>query len=245
MSSSWRSSARPHTLHAAGRSRATVTWPVRRSTRPGCGGPTTAGARCTSPGCSSSSACTSSVHSSGTNLVLPCSHGGERLVGERLGLDPPLLHQHRLDHRARALAAAARHLVWLDLAEQPAGLEVRDHRLARLVHRHADVLRGRRRASCVPCAIDDLEDRRGRGAGRPRSRSDRARASPSPRRSRTPDPATACRLERCRSPRSGCARPVSGSSTSLAAQRRGSARRSGAPRPRCRRAWSPAAWSRR
>jgi hypothetical protein len=83
---------------------------------------------------------------------------GDRRLGQRLGLDEPLLHQHRLDHRARALRAAARHLVLLDRAEEAGGLEVGDHLRAGLFDGHPDV-GGRRRRADPAVRVDDLEHR--------------------------------------------------------------------------------------
>ena len=88
--------------------------PRRRSchparTTPGSGGPTTAGAKCTTAGCCASIRNRSSPSSSGTNTVLPFSTAAMAGFGERLGIDIPLLGEPRLDDDAGAVAV--RHLV--------------------------------------------------------------------------------------------------------------------------------------
>ena len=81
----------------------------RRSTRPGCGGPTRAGARCTSRGCSPSSSGRRARSARGTILMPPvCAPPRSPAPRSGFMLHEPLLAHQRLDDRAAALAVADR-----------------------------------------------------------------------------------------------------------------------------------------
>ena len=114
---------------------------TRRSTTPGCDGPTTAGARCTSPGCWSSSACTSS--STARGRTWSCRSRRPPRPSRRAARPST----HHCSISIGSITAPERWLrprgtlYGLIVAEEPGRLEVRDHRLARLVDGHPDVLR--------------------------------------------------------------------------------------------------------
>ena len=72
----------------------------------------------------------------------PVPHGLDRRLGQRPDVDPPLLRDDRLHHRARALRVPDRVTVRLDLLDQPARLEVGDHPVACLEAIEARVLAG-------------------------------------------------------------------------------------------------------
>jgi hypothetical protein len=101
-------------------------------TRPGSGGPTRAGARCTRAGCSPSSRNRSSPSSSARTSCGPRaprrSPAGQRLGG----VDVPLVGQERLDRHAAAVAMRHHVRVRLDLVEEPAASIIGDDALARL-----------------------------------------------------------------------------------------------------------------
>ena len=95
----------------------------RRSTRRGCGGPTRAGARCTSRGCSPSSRSRSCSSCAGRSDPAVFDRLDGRL-GERLDLHEPLLRDERLDHRLAAVATPDGVAVGLDPVDErraPAG----------------------------------------------------------------------------------------------------------------------------
>ena len=69
-----------------------------RRTRPGCGGPTTAGARCTSPGCCPATGCRCVVQFSGTNFISPVADHVQAALGQAFHGHEPLVGEHRLDH---------------------------------------------------------------------------------------------------------------------------------------------------
>ena len=97
-------------------------------TRPGSGGPTRAGARCTRAGCCASTRSRSLAHCSGTKRVRPSSTARIASARERLGVGVPLVAQHRLDRRLGALAvghAVADRLDLLDQALRPRGRRAR------------------------------------------------------------------------------------------------------------------------
>ena len=119
--------ARRGRLHATRSSRRTP-----RSTRPGCGAPTTAAARCTSRGCSPSSSGRPSSSAPGTNFTSPLRRGLDRRLGERRHLHEPLPRQARLDDGVAARAVPDGVVVRLDLLQVARVLERRDDALARL-----------------------------------------------------------------------------------------------------------------
>ena len=126
------------------------------------GGPTTAGGRCTTAGCSPSSPGTRAPWLSGVKRTRPVAHRLDRRLGELVHAHEPLQRDQRLDALARAVRVG--HLVRVRLGPRrsaPCALELRDHRRARLLNGHP------RESLAAPS----------RSSGRPR-RSPRSRSSP-------------------------------------------------------------------
>ena len=95
---------------------------------------------------------------SGTTAMSPDAHRLDRRLGQRLGVDIPLVGQHRLDHQPRAVAERLHDHLVLDRDHQALGVDVGDHRLARVVAvepaiflghevERVDLFRARRRAA--------------------------------------------------------------------------------------------------
>ena len=181
--------------------------PPPGSTRPGCGAPTRAAARCTSRGCSPASARRPSSKRSGWKRTRPVARRGQRRLGERLHLHEPLVREARLHHRVAAVAVRHRVRVLLHLLQQPLR-----RRSACTTARRASKRSSPRNASGTSSAMRGLgrhhvDARRARAAAPARSRSGRAPGviftAPVPNSGSTYSSAT-----------TGMRRPVSGSSTS-------------------------------
>ncbi len=168
-----------------------------RSTRPGCGGPTRSGARCTSRGCSPSSRGRSSSHVLGDDArcgrrappAMACSASG-------LHLHEPLLARGRARRRSCSGSSGRPRARWSStFSSSPCGLELLDERPC-----------GTRSGPCPAYApglgrhpavvVDDLHAAAGCGA-RPISKSFGSwAASPSRRRCRSPCPRSSSRDDR-------------------------------------------------
>ena len=79
----------------------------RRRTTPGSGGPTRAGARCTSPGCSRATGCRSWSSARERTSPRPCATASRPVLGQAVHLHEPLVGEHRLDDRRRCGPSAA------------------------------------------------------------------------------------------------------------------------------------------
>ena len=130
-----------------------------RRTRRESGGPTTAGARCTSPGCSPASGCRCEVQCSGKNFTSPLGDRLQARLRHAVHLHEPLVGEHRLDDHAGA--AGARHAQLVGLFRDQQVLLLADRRGSSCARRSGP---GRRR----PVPLGDLrvqrQDRRSAAA---------------------------------------------------------------------------------
>ena len=234
-SSSWRRLvAAALARKPAGAVRATLTWPSARSTRPGCDGPTTAGARRTSRGCSASSGSRSWSSSRARTWSCPAppprwpawpAAPSSRTTGWRSAARPRCCSAG--SGRRRACAACCR-------ARAPAPSRPRLHRLAR----GEAIQAGERPALGVDLAVlvQDGDERQACGAGRSRSRWGRGPGvtftAPVPNLGSTSTASAMIGISPVEE------RVLHASCRSWP----GGADRRGARRPRCRPAWSRAGW---